>query len=252
MDKLKKNYKYLLLLAAVLVLAGSVVYKLHMDNVHRPAGEIELPDRDEYDVHMTDNMIYIRNRSQYQDVNRVGVILLATGRVDEKCYLPLMINIAEAGYDCFMPLSHGLKPSAVTELPDKVIRRYKSVTSWYIAGHADSCEQAAAYVKKTKNEIRGLIYIGGASDVDLSDKTIPMLSISGTRDTVYDRKMIEKKKKNDPSGAEYKMIEGANNTGFVYTDLLEKDSIADISFEDQIEESAELIKEFIEETEKEE
>ena len=244
--KKKKTSRVYILLAVILaVILAAVVLKIYLDNSYHPANQIEDLDTQGLNIELSDNMLVVRNPSQGNTKTKTGIIFYQDLRVDGECYLPLMVTLAKMGYDCFLPVSFGNQSYLNVEGAESVIRKYESIDQWVIAAHGDACPVAASYVKGHPDKVQGLVYLGGSSDKDISSLPVSLLSLAGTNDTVIDQETFEKNMANDPEDAEYQIIEGANNSGFADTVLRKNDSQADISFQEQIETTADRINSFI-------
>lgn len=246
----KKNRgigKWLLLAVVLLLLAFFGVYKVYMDVSYKPAIPPKEVDAGNLNVKVNDNMLSVRNTSTNGRTEKIGIIFYSALRVEAGCYFPLMVKLSQYGYDCFLPTAFGNQTYLNAGGADKVIRKYKSVTHWYLAGHIEGCDPAAQYAAANPDKIEGLIWLGGYTNINLSRLDRPLLSIDGTEDTIHSVESNEKAKSHDPADAVYEVIEGGNSTGFTNTVLLKGDSQAKIDAETQQEIAAGLMDSFIRE-----
>lgn len=239
--------KWILLAAAVLILALFGIYKVYMDVSYKPAVPPKEVEAGDLNVKVNDNMLSVRNTSTNGRTEKIGIIFYSALRVEAGCYFPLMVKLSQYGYDCFLPTAFGNQTYLNAGGADKVIRKYKSVTHWYLAGHIEGCDPAAQYAAANPDKIEGLIWLGGYTNINLSRLERPLLSIDGTEDTIHSGESKEKAKSHDPADAVYEVIEGGNSTGFTNTVLLKGDSKAKIDAETQQEITAGLMDSFIRE-----
>lgn len=246
----KKRSKagWILLAAVILLFVCSGVYKIYMDVSFQPAVDPKDMETGDLNVRINDNMIVVRNNDMKGRTEKVGIIFYSALRVDPGCYYPLMVRLSQQGYDCFLPIAFGNQSYLNTAGADKIIRKFTSVVHWYLAGHAGGCDQAARYAAAHPDRIEGLIFLGGAPGLDLSGLPKPLLSISGSEDTMISEKKRERAKKNAPAESGYEIIPGGNGTGFTNsTAVLDGDSPAKIDPEEQIDITAALMDSFIQE-----
>ena len=237
--------KYILLTVIAVILVAAAAFKIYMDVAYQPKTPAKDLIPSNLNVEISDNMIVVRNPKPLEDSEKAGLILYSGLRIDGQCYLPLMIKLANLGYDCFLPVSSGNQPYLNIEGADSVIRKYEDITRWFLIGHSSACTPAALYAQNDPKAIEGLVFLGGYTDADISKTELPVLSLIGTKDTVVDPEMMEGSKKNVPASAEFLSLKGGNNTGFADTELFGGDSSAEISFEDQISKTTAEIDRFV-------
>ena len=232
--------KYILLGIIILVLVAALLFKVFMSVSYKPVATVKTGDYPELNITITDNEIEVRNPNLSNPGEKAGIIIYPDLRVEGECYLPLMIALAEKGFDCFLPKAYGNQPYLNADGAKKIIRKYPGIGHWVLVGHSHSIDSAAGYAASHPNEIGGLIYLGGGSGVDLSSHTIPLISVSGSQDTISTEASREKLKKNNPADTIYTTIEGGNNGGFLNAPLLAGDSEALISRDDYIQQLADV------------
>ena len=156
-----------------------------------------------------------------------------------------MEKLANLGYDCFLPQAFGNDAYYNVDGANSAIRKYNAIEVWIIAAHGSACEPAASFITDYPEKVQGVIWLGGYSEQDLSSLPLCGLSIIGSNDTVINREQWEKAKSLAPSNMEYQTIEGANHSGFADIALMYGDSDAEISFDEQTDESVRLIHDFL-------
>ena len=240
----RKGAYILLTVMLVLLLAGAA-YKVIMDRSYTPTGTIHVSEEG-LNVENTDNMISVVNPDITPANGKTGLVFYTDLQVEPECYLPLMYRLANLGYNCYLPKAFGNQPFLNIVGADSVIRKYPGTKTWYLIGHSKGCGPAASYAKDHTDLVKGLIYLGGCSTQDLTGSKLALLSLFGTKDTVTGETERSAGGKTYPPHAETQTISGGNNTGFTDTGrLLQGDSKADISAEEQINLTAELIDQFL-------
>jgi pimeloyl-ACP methyl ester carboxylesterase len=153
-----------------------------------------------------------------------GLVFFAGALVDPAAYAPLMVEVARAG--C---------PAVLVELPrrgafggadgsDVLVRARDgmraagAVRRWVIGGHSKGGAVAAQFVRKSRNDVAGLVLIGTSHprDFSLAHITIPVVQVYGTRDTVADVEKLEANRANLPADTRRVRIDGGNHSQFGY------------------------------------
>lgn len=243
-EKRRLSGKWILLIIVLVLALLAAAFKIYMDQSYKPQDSYKKMDTSELDIEITDNMIVVRNSNLSNEPEKAGLIFYSDLRVEPECYLPLMVKLANKGYDCFLPVAFGNQPYLNTEGAISVIRKYVSIKNWFLIGHSRSCTTAASFAAKEPGKLRGLIYLGGYSEKDLSSYKLPLLSIRGTKDGIVNPLKFEDAKENDPKGTEYQVIKDGNNSGFVDTTLLDGDKESGLSFQEQTDQTVDLIDRF--------
>ena len=113
-----------------------------------------------------------------------------------------------------------------------------SYQHWYIGGHSLGGTIAARYASG-HDQMEAVIMLASYSIDQLDEKTLAIL-IYGSLDGVLNREKYQKGKDFVPDYLEH-VIEGGNHAGFGSYGKQKKDNDAQISSEDQIRETVEVI-----------
>ncbi len=150
-----------------------------------------------------------------EDLKKSGVVFYPGAYVDPLSYLPIMYNLACAGYvTCISTMSYSLAFFSINSA-DNVVNnpKYKDL-NWYIGGHSLGGVAASIYYSKNSDKLKGLILLASYSTKDLTGlNSAKVLSIYGTNDKVLSLDAYNKNKKNLVNLEEY-VIEGANHAQF--------------------------------------
>lgn len=123
----------------------------------------------------------------------------------------------------------------------EVIKHYEDVEEWYIGGHSLGGAMAGSFAYDYKDLIKGVFFLGAYPVEDLSDSKLDVLLINGSLDTIVDQDRLEEAKILIPESSNNIIIQGANHSQFGSYGLQNNDQAAEISFEEQQEETIELI-----------
>ena len=244
-SKIKIPGRFILLGVVVIVLLVMLLFKIFMDVSFKPVESVKASDHPKLNISISDNMIEVRNPNESNPGQKTGIIFYSDLRVEGECYLPLMIALSEKGYDCFLPTAFGNQPYLNLEGAESAIRDFPHIPKWILVGHSHSCPTAAVYAKNHPDKLDGLVFLGGYSDSNISNLDLPLLSLTGTNDSVTDMNRLDTSKANTPADSVYQTIQGGNNSGFANAGLLPGDSQAEITPNEQIQEAADQIDQFI-------
>ncbi len=176
----------------------------------------------------------------------VGMIFYPGGLVEAQAYAPILRKIAEEGVLIIitpMPLNLAIFD---TNAANEVINAYPRIKTWIIAGHSLGGSAAAIYAEKYPEKIDTIIFWDSypPDSSDLSDNQVSVLSIYGTMEHQPNNAVLEKTHLL-PVNTIYIGIEGANHAQFGDYGLQAGDVEALITPEDQHNQVAEIMLDFI-------
>lgn len=203
-------------------------------------------DGNRYDMYLEDseNFRVIPNRDYYAFrpiYTNTGIIFIAKNDVEVLAYGPLMRTLAEEGY--LSVLIRNQEELSVTI--NTIITNYKNIDSWYIGGHSSGGILASNFLEEHHSKFDGLFLLASYSNVDLSHKGLKILTMYGDSDTVLNLRTYKSKLENLGEYCIEYVIEGGNHSMFADCDLSENDNPGIISLFEQIEITANKIKELI-------
>lgn len=173
----------------------------------------------------------------FQPVDRqpaTGFIFYPGGRVDHRSYAPALHEIAAQGYLVVLvpaPLNLMVfNPNAA----DEVIPQFPQIENWAIGGHSLGGAMAANYAYAHPDTVDGLVLWAAypASNNDLTDSGLPVISIYGTLDMAGMEKFAESRTLL-PTDTVWVVIEGGNHAQFGDYGVQPGDNVATISAADQ-------------------
>ncbi len=176
---------------------------------------------------------------------KAGFIFYPGGKVEYTAYIPLMEELAKKDIMCVllkMPFN-----LAVLDVDgaEGVQEMYPEIESWYIGGHSLGGSMAATYLADNVNDFEGLVLLGSYSTADLSKEKVKVLSVFGSEDKVMNKEKYEENKINLPMDFSEEIIDGGCHAYFGMYGEQDGDGIPTIENEEQIEKTAEIIKNFI-------
>lgn len=169
------------------------------------------------------------------ETSRHGIVFYPGGKVEEKAYLPLLLQLSEEGITCVLVKMPFRLAVLDKNRGEKVYSLLPKIENWYLMGHSLGGVMASSYLEDTKKDIEGLILLGA---YPMNQDAKRSLVIYGTEDIQLD---LEKVAEAD----EVFSIPGGNHAYFGNYGEQKGDGVATISREDQQRLTVEKIKEFV-------
>ena len=164
-----------------------------------------------------------------------GFIFYPGARVDPTAYAPSVRGIAEEGFlSVIVPMPFGIAALGA-EKADDVMEAYPEIDKWVIGGHSIGGAMAVQYTDDHTDIVDGIALWGAypSPDDDISDTTIPTVSVYGSEDGLSSVEEIEETAQYLPQGTEFVEIEGGNHTNFGLYETQDGDGVATIPPEEQ-------------------
>ena len=164
-----------------------------------------------------------------------GMVIYCGERVPPEAYAYLARSCAAAGYPALlasMPLNFaGLSPSRAA-----AVASYPGVARWVIAGHSQGGAAACSFVasnstSKAPMAVAGLMLYASypGRGVDLSTKTLPVVTVGASLDTLASPARIAAARARLPAGSRYVEIAGGNHAQFGEYGPQSGDGLAEIT-----------------------
>lgn len=173
--------------------------------------------------------------------SETGFIFYPGGKVEALAYEPILSKLAEKGVCCVlveMPCNLAVFDSNAA---GNVMKDLPKIENWYIGGHSLGGAMATSFAAEHQEDLDGVVLLAAYPTDELE---IPVLSIYGSEDGV-----LNKEKYNDSIGLSQNLteivIKGGNHAQFGNYGDQSGDGEAQISKEDQWDETARQIEEFI-------
>lgn len=169
------------------------------------------------------------------------IIFYPGAKVEYTSYLPLFINLASRGTDCYlvdMPFNLAFLGKNTA---DGIIEN-SNYTHYFMSGHSLGGAMAGSYVNGTDKNITGLIYLSAHMPNEIK---VPILSIRGTNDGIINLTGYNEAKQMVKNNFTEVIIDGGNHAQFGYYGNQSGDGKANITAESQQDQSADAIIKFI-------
>ncbi|UTR06935.1 alpha/beta hydrolase [Alkalihalobacillus sp. LMS6] len=164
----------------------------------------------------------------------VGIVLYPGAKVEPDAYAYAAQELSKQGITVAVP-SVTLNLSILDRSKANEIIDQDPDLDWYIGGHSMGGAAAAMYADEHLDEISGLILLGAyaASNDDLYQSSLPVLSLFGSEDGLSTPEKIEDTRENLPPTTDYIEIEGGNHAYFGVYGEQSGDGDADITVVEQ-------------------
>lgn len=181
------------------------------------------------------------------DSHRGNIVFYQGGLVEPEAYLPLADQLSEKGYRVFIPYMPINLAILSSDKIDDIMEIYEDEEKWWLGGHSLGGTSASIYASDNHDKIEGLFFLASYPNdgSDLSDLELPVLSITGSLDDILNRESYDSASSNLPPTTEFYQIEGGNHSNFGYYGFQNGDGESMISREEQHEEMADRIDDFI-------
>jgi len=170
-----------------------------------------------------------------EDPASTGFILYPGARVDPTAYAPSVRGIAEDGFlSVIVPMPFGIAALGA-EKADEVMEAYPEIDKWVLGGHSIGGAMAVQYTDDHTDIVDGIALWGAypSPDDDISETSIPTVSVYASEDGLSSVKEIEDTAQYLPQGTEFVEIEGGNHTNFGLYETQDGDGVATIPAEEQ-------------------
>jgi len=177
---------------------------------------------------------------------KAGMIFYPGGKVQYEAYAPLMHSLAEQGI--VSVLVHMPCNLAVFNVnaADGIKKEFPSISRWYLGGHSLGGSMAASYVQRHIGEYEGVVLLAAYSTADLTNTGMKVLSIYGSNDNVLNREKYQRYRGNLPKDTIEYVIAGGCHAYFGSYGTQKGDGTPMITAEEQIDDTVETIKKFME------
>ena len=238
MNKKIKIALYIILALIILIVCLSVWYV--NDYSHADASvNTYLNGTSNVSVEKVDNGLFLDGPG-----NDSALIFYPGAKIEYISYLPLFMELANDGVDCFIVEMPANLAFLGADSADSIIGGDKySYDEWYISGHSLGGVVASSYAINHKDKISGLILLASYPVDDMGNMSV--LSIYGSNDKTLNKETYDESKSlMDNNLTEY-VINGGNHAQFGSYGNQSGDGIATISPENQRDQTEKAILDFI-------
>lgn len=162
-----------------------------------------------------------------------GIIFYPGGKVEETAYAPLLLKLAEQGYEVYLVKMPAKLAIFGMNAAEDIIKEADHIKGWTMMGHSLGGAMAASFSAEHDEEIDQLVLLAAYSTEDLKEKEIDVYSFYGTEDKVLNMEKYAEYYDNLPEDVIEEVIEGANHANYAHYGDQEGDGKATITREEQ-------------------
>lgn len=162
-----------------------------------------------------------------------GIVFYPGGKVDEKAYAPMLLELAEQGYEVYLIKMPAKLAVFGMNAAENVIKKADHIESWTMMGHSLGGAMAASFSASHEEEVDTLVLLAAYSTEDLSNLDIDVYSFYGSEDKVLNMEKYEKYYGNFPEDVIEEVIEGGNHANYAHYGAQKGDGEASITREEQ-------------------
>jgi pimeloyl-ACP methyl ester carboxylesterase len=174
-----------------------------------------------------------------------GLIFYPGGRVDYRAYAPLLRKVAAQGYlVAVVPVTLNLAFFDL-EAGAPVLAAFPEIKTWAAGGHSLGGVAASIFAQR-RPQIGGLVLLASTpADDSLKYGSLRVLSVSGSLDGLFPPQDLEASRALLPTSSTFLLVDGGNHAQFGDYGPQSGDNPAAIGPEEQWEQTARLIAEFL-------
>ena len=190
---------------------------------------VEVKETEEYYVFTTG----LNNTSMVRPGEEQGIIFYPGGKVDEVAYAPLLLELAEQGYEVYLVKMPAKLAIFGMNAAEDIIKEAEHIKGWTMMGHSLGGAMAASFSASHDAEIDQLVLLAAYSTENLKEKEIEVFSFYGTEDKVLNMEKYKEYYSNLPDDVVEEVIEGGNHANYGHYGAQDGDGKATITREEQ-------------------
>lgn len=234
LNRNEKKVIYIMVAAvfAALLLVG---WRFYIDDYYKASvkGQKGILGNEMVSVEENDEYFYFTKKGN--ETGTQGLIFYPGAKVEEVAYSPLMLKLAEYGYQVYLVKMPYRLAIFGKNQADAIMKEHSNITEWTMMGHSLGGAMAASYSAKKGVHIDSLVLLAAYSTKSLKDKEIKVYSFYGSEDQILNQKKYKENLENLPQDYTEVVIDGGNHSNFGHYGTQKGDGTATISREEQIE-----------------
>ena len=235
--KRMKKWKKRLLAAVIAAAALAIIFAVYVNDYYH--SEVTVSYGAHGGISVQEEKDYVAFLPEGKETD-TAFVFYPGAKVEYTAYAPLMERLAREGVACYL-MHMPCNLAVLDKNGAEEVRREYAYDNWYVGGHSLGGAMAAAYVSQNAGDYDGLVLLGAYSTKDLTDSGLKVLSIYGSEDGVLNREKYETDKDNLPKGFSEAEIPGGNHAYYGSYGEQKGDGQADITPDEQQEETAQKI-----------
>ena len=162
-----------------------------------------------------------------------GIIFYPGGKVDEVAYAPLLLDLAEQGYDVYLVKMPAKLAIFGMNAAEGIMKEATDITEWTMMGHSLGGAMAASFSASHDEEVGNLVLLAAYSMEDLTKLDMDVYSFYGSEDKVLNMEKYQEYYTNLPADMVEIVIDGGNHAYFGNYGEQDGDGTATIARDEQ-------------------
>ncbi|MBQ8627010.1 MAG: alpha/beta fold hydrolase [Agathobacter sp.] len=162
-----------------------------------------------------------------------GIIFYPGGKVDEVAYAPLLLDLAEQGYDVYLVKMPAKLAIFGMNAAEGIMKEATDITEWTMMGHSLGGAMAASFSASHDEEVGNLVLLAAYSMEDLTKLDMDVYSFYGSEDKVLNMEKYQEYYTNLPADMVETVIDGGNHAYFGNYGEQDGDGTATIARDEQ-------------------
>ena len=176
---------------------------------------------------------YVFSANQEDTETDKGIVFYPGGKVDEKAYAPMLLELAESGYEVYLVKMPAKLAIFGMNAAEDIFEEAKHIENWTMMGHSLGGAMAASFSASHDEEVDALVLLAAYSTENLNSLEMDVYSFYGSEDKVLDMEKYEEYYDNLPNDVVEEIIDGGNHANYAHYGAQEGDGKASITREEQ-------------------
>lgn len=177
--------------------------------------------------------VFSERGDEKTDETEKGIIFYPGGKVEETAYAPMLLELAEYGYEIYLVQMPAKLAIFDMNAAEDIMEEATHIEEWTMMGHSLGGAMAASFSVNHDEQVDKLVLLAAYSTEDLTKKEIQVFSFYGTEDEVLNMEKYEEHYVNLPTDVVEEIIEGGNHANYAHYGVQEGDGTASITRKEQ-------------------
>lgn len=232
----KTEKKVILIMSIALVVAiGIFVGVLYVNDYYRATEKADraMLGNEVVTIEESGNYYKLSCNDEARTADAKGIIFYPGGKVEETAYAPMLLELAEQGYEVYLVKMPAKLAVLGMNRAEPIMKEASHIKEWTMMGHSLGGAMAAAYCASHEEDVDQLVLLAAYSLEDISDTDIDVYSFYGSEDKVLNMEKYNECRSNLPTDLTEQVIDGGNHAFYAHYGPQEGDGEATITREEQ-------------------
>ena len=206
----------IIMVAAAIVAAIIFVWLMYINDYYKPTEKAQKAMLGDETVSVTEEKDYylfqIRQELSYVGPKEgEGIIFYPGGKVDERAYAPLLLELAGEGYEVYLVKMPATLAIFGMNKAQGIMKEATGITEWTMMGHSLGGAMAASFSAAHDDKVENLVLLAAYSTADLTTLDMDVYSFYGSEDEVLNMEKYEQYYGHFPEDVIETLIDGGNH-----------------------------------------